>query len=529
MPDGTTHPFDLAQSALDDLHRAGFYPEFGADVLAQVKEIATAVASPTPNVPDKRDLGWSSIDNDTSRDLDQIECAERISAGIRVQVAIADVAVTVEPGSPIWRHAAEQCQTIYTAVANFPLLPVELSTNLTSLNENGDRQALLMSFTVTPEGTLLEEEVSRAWVRNRAQLAYSRVGPWLEARGSMVADPVSLRSDSAPRRNGTGTSSSAEPSGKTLLAGWLAEQLRLQDQASQLLHQARLKAGALEFKRTEADPVVVDGHVVDLKAVQENRATDLIEDLMVTANGVMARALRAGGRSCLQRIVRTPARWDRIVALAADRGTELPNQPDPVALNAFLQAQHSSDSTHYPDLALAVIKLMGAGEYVLMRPEDEALGHFGLAAHDYMHATAPNRRFPDLLTQCILHAMLENAPPPFNDDELTAMAAHCNDADKAIRKIDRASEKRVAAVALAGSVGKLFDGVVTGASSKGVYVRVFQPPFEGRVVQGGADLDVGARVSVRLLHTDPARAYIDLALAQVASSSPNDPSAVWAQ
>ncbi len=511
----TVHDFDLPGAALKDLHAAGFHPEFNQDAKAQVQEIAAQMqkGDPSSGIADQRALGWSSIDNDTSRDLDQIEVAERVAGGIRLHVAIADVAASVAQGSPIDVHAAAQTQTIYTAVQNFPMLPSELSTGLTSLNEDADRPALVMSFTVNDVGELSDEEVSRALVRNRAQLAYSRVGPWLETpSGAAAADAMSLRSDSAPKKNPP-NAAPAQDGGSpgALQGGWLGAQLKLQDEAARNLHAARIKAGALEFKRAEADPVVMDGHVVDLKAVVQNRAMNLIEDLMVAANGVMARALRKGGRSCLQRVVRVPQRWDRIQALAAERGTTLPAQPDPVALNNFLQQQHTSDDAHYPDLAVAVIKLLGAGEYVLMRPEDDPLGHFGLAARDYTHSTAPNRRYPDLVTQRVLHAMLSGAPAPYSDTELTAIAAHCNEADTALRKIDRAMQKRVAAVALSDDIGKVFHGVVTGASAKGVYARVFQPPFEGRITQGETGLDVGECVEVKLIHTDPVRAFIDLA------------------
>jgi exoribonuclease-2 len=213
----------------------------------------------------------------------------------------------------------------------------------------------------------------------------------------------------------------------------------------------------------------------------------------------------------LQRVVRIPQRWDRIVELAAEHGGELPAAPDSVALNNFLETQRKSDSIHYPDLAVAVIKLMGPGEYVLMRPDDDPTGHFGLAARDYTHSTAPNRRFPDLVTQRVLHAMTGGEAPPYSDTDLTAIAQHCNEADKALRKIERAMQKRVAAVAMADRVGQTFNAVITGASDKGVYARVISPPFEGRVVQGSEGLDVGDKVTVKLLHTDPARAFIDFA------------------
>jgi exoribonuclease-2 len=505
------HGFDLSGAALDEMHAAGFKPEFGAGVAEQVAALreTTADRQPEPGVEDLRTLGWSSIDNDTSRDLDQIEFAERVPDGIHLRIAIGDVAAAVPKGSPIDKHAEGQTQTIYTAVKNFPMLPFDLSTDMTSLNEDADREAIMMSFTVGPTGAMSDEKVSRAFVRNRAQLAYSRVGPWLEntAAGAPMGAAFDLRSDSARAAQPQAEAQTAP----TLPQGWLEEQLKLQDEAAQALHKTRVENGALEFHRAEADPVVADGKVVDVQEAIHNRAMDLIEDLMVAANGVMARALRHGGRSGLQRVVRIPVRWDRIVALAAGHNGSLPPAPDSVALNDFLEAQRKSDLIHYPDLAVAVIKLMGPGEYMLMRPDDDPTGHFGLAARDYTHSTAPNRRFPDLVTQRVLHAMLANAPAPYSDAELMAIAQHCNDADKALRKIERDMQKRVAAVALANRIGQTFSGVITGSSDKGVYVRVFSPPAEGRVMQGEEGLDVGDKVTVKLLHTDPARAFIDFA------------------
>jgi exoribonuclease II len=491
------------------MHEAGFKPEFGAGVAEQVAAIEAEFAGLQPEAggEDLRALGWSSIDNDTSRDLDQIEVAERVDGGVKLRVAIGDVAAAVAKGSPIDQHAQAQTQTIYTAVKNFPMLPLELSTGLTSLNENGDRRAVMMSFTVSAEGAMSDEAVTLALVRNRAQLAYSRVGPWLENTASGVADDdvMSLRSDSAREH------AEAALDAGSLPQDFLVEQLKLQDEAAQALHAARVKNGALEFHKAEADPVVIDGRVVDVQDTVQNRAMNLIEDLMVAANGVMARALRRGGRSGLQRVVVVPKRWDRIVALAKARGYDLPAEPDSAALNLVLDAVRKADPDHYPDVALTVIKLMGPGEYLLMRPDDDPTGHFGLAARDYTHSTAPNRRFPDMVTQRVLHAMMRDEPAPYSDTELAAIAAHCNEADKALRKIERTMQKRVAAVAMASRVGQVFPGVVTGASDKGVYVRVIQPPFEGRVVQGGDGLDVGDRVNVKLIHTDPARGFIDFA------------------
>jgi exoribonuclease-2 len=505
--------FDLAQAAVEELHEAGFHPEFGQDVQEQVSEIERDVAQwrDAKGAADLRELGWSSIDNDTSKDLDQIEVAERVPTGIRMRVAIGDVAAAVEKGSPIDEHARNQTQTIYTAVKNFPMLPFELSAGLTSLNENEDRLAIMMSFTVASNGELLDETVSRSRVRNRAQLAYSRVGPWLDAGDSDRKSVVNLRSDSAREHDSDEAAATKMNSESSLPADWLAEQLKLQDEATQALHRARIAAGALDFHKAEAEPMLVDGHITDLHEVTQNRAMNLIEDLMVAANGVMARALRKGGRSGLQRVVKTPERWSRIVVLAEQKGTTLPEQPDSVELNKFLQAQREKDPDHYPDLAVAVIKLMGPGEYMLMRADDDPTGHFGLAARDYTHSTAPNRRFPDLVTQRVLHAMMDNAPPPYSDGELAAIAQHCNEADQKLRKIERRMQKRVAAVAMSGHLGEIFKAVVTGSSDKGVYARVIDPPFEGRVVEGEQGLDVGDVVRVKLIRTDPARAFIDLA------------------
>jgi exoribonuclease-2 len=515
--------FDLTQAALDEMHEAGFRPEFGPGVAEQVSEIEARYATfaASSGVEDLRGLGWSSIDNDTSRDLDQIEVAERVDKGVRLHIAIGDVAAAVEQDSPIDKHAQAQTQTIYTAVKNFPMLPLELSTGLTSLNENADRYAVMMSFTVTAEGEIVDEVISRAVVRNRAQLAYSRVGPWLEKTAAGISDPdeLSLRSDSAreheadPTLIGVGElDQTPEPVTGPLHRGWLADQLKLQDEAAQALHKARVAKGALEFHKAEADPVVVDGRVIDVEEATQNRAMLLIEDLMVAANGVMARALRKGGRSGLQRVVIVPQRWDRIVSLAKDRGFDLPITPDSHALNDVLETLRQRDPDHYPDIALTVIKLMGPGQYMLLRPDDDPTGHFGLAARDYTHSTAPNRRFPDIVTQRVLHAMVRNEPAPYSDDELAAIAAHCNVADKALRKIERHMQKRVAAVAMADRIGQIFAGVVTGASEKGVYVRVIRPPFEGRVVHGGDGLDVGDKVNVKLIHTDPEHAFIDFAM-----------------
>lgn len=465
--------------------REGFRPDFPDGIEAQVAEIrASSGAVSTKSVKDLRGLLWSSIDNDTSRDLDQIEVAERVDGGIRVRVGIADVAALVLKDTAVDQHAASQTETIYTAERNFSMLPTELSTDLTSLNENEDRRAIVVQFVVTAGGEVQQTSIYEAVVRNGAQLAYSHVGPWLEGK--------------------------AGPDAKVGASAELQAQLKLQDEAAVALRAQRMRQGALEFSRAEADPVVVDGKVQSIRTAFHNRATDLIEELMIASNETMAKTLRVARRSCLRRVVRSPERWARIVELVGRHGTVLPAEPDSGALNAFLQAQQVADAVRYPDLSLAIIKLMGPGEYVLAKgDEEEPLGHFGLATQDYAHSTAPNRRFPDLVTQRVVKAMLANEAPPYSDEELAAIAAHCNEREAAGRKVERAMVKREAAVALAGSVGKTFHGVITGTNEKGTYVRVFDPPVEGKIVRGEKGLDVGDTVDVTLLHTDPQHAFID--------------------
>ncbi|WP_353073772.1 RNB domain-containing ribonuclease [Tunturiibacter gelidoferens] len=483
----SAHPFDLVASASAEMVREGFRTDFPDGSDAQVAAIRAAEgAKADADVRDLRGLSWSSIDNDTSRDLDQIEVAERVEGGVRVRVGVADVSASVLKDTPLDRHAAEQTQTVYTAVRNFSMLPTELSTDLTSLNEDEDRMAVVVEFVVDGQGKVQDTAIYRAQVRNTAQLAYSHVGPWLEGK--------------------------AGPDAKVAASAELQEQLRLQDEAAVALRAERVKMGALEFNRAEADPVVVDGKVESIGTAFHNRASDLIEELMIATNETMARTLRAAKRSSIRRVVRSPERWARIVELVGRYGTVLPGNPDSGALNAFLQAQRQSDAVHYPDLSLAIIKLMGPGEYVLAKgDEEEQQGHFGLAAQDYSHSTAPNRRFVDLVTQRVVKAMLAGEAAPYTDDELEAIAKHCNERESAARKVERAMLKRVAAVALAGSLGKSFHGVITGANDKGTYVRVFDPPVEGKVVRGAQGLDVGDMVDVTLLHTDPQNAFIDFA------------------
>ncbi len=502
-------PFDLSAAAVQEVQQDGFdlTPVPGA----QEQLRAILAAPPVANdAVDLRALPWSSIDNDTSRDLDQIEWAEQVGDGICVRIGIADVAATVLKGTPLDVFAARQTQTIYTPAHNFPMLPVELSTGLTSLNPDEDRNALVAEFMVATDGSLSASRIFAAQVRNTAQLTYSRIGPLLDKFASADAGT----SMDVEVKGNTDKNASMSVEG---LSPVLMEQLRLQETAAHRIRLYRQAAGALDFRRAEAQPVVADGVVQSIETSLHNTAMDLIEDLMIAANETAAKMLRDAKRSALRRVVRSPERWSRIVALLAPKGEALPDAPDSGALNKALANERAKDPDHYPDLALAVIKLMGAGEYVLVSGDDpDPPSHFALAAQDYSHSTAPNRRFADLVTQRVLHALLQNQPAPYTDDELTAIAAHCNDRDSAARKVERAMAKRAQALAMASHIGQQFDAVVTGAGPKGTFVRVLSPPIEGMLVHpnaaaGAKVVDVGDRVRVQLVHTDAAKAFIDFA------------------
>ncbi len=478
--------FDLVAAARQEMLDHGFHPDFAPSVGAQLATLETR-AAPTPegDVRDLRSLLWSSIDNDTSRDLDQAEVAERVSGGIRLSIAIADVDADVPAGSPIDAHAAAQTTSVYTGIKTFPMLPERLSTDLTSLNEGADRLAVVIEMVVAADGSISSESVYRALVRNRAQLTYNGVGPWLE--GTAPAPP------------------------KVGASAALQDQLKMQDEASRMLLEERSRMGALTFDRVEAEAVISDGKVEGINTRKKNRATELIENFMVAANGVMARTLMHANVSSIRRVVKAPERWQRIVELAARYGEKLPTEPDSGALNLFLQKRKHEDEVHYADLSLSVIKLMGPGEYVLARPGDNDPAHFALAAHDYTHSTAPNRRFADTVTQRLIKSVLARQPQPYADAELDSIASNCTLKEDAARKVERAMNKRIAAVALQHRIGETFSAVVTGVTPKGVFVRVLGPPAEGILVRGQQGVDVGDQLKVTLVSTDPRRGYLDFA------------------
>lgn len=465
----------------------GFQPEFAPAVMAEVRALSVgAPASPRPGTLDLRSLAWSSIDNPESLDLDQVEHAERgADDSIILRLGIADVASFVSPGSAADEHAATNTTSVYTGVTVFPMLPERLSTDLTSLNEGVDRLAVVVQFAVGPDGDISDASVYHAVVHNHAKLSYDVVGLWLAGEGPPPPEFASMPE--------------------------LEEQVRLQDEAAQRLRDARALAGALDFESVEASPVVVDGQVVDIAVTQRTRARDLIEDFMVAANQCVATWLHANGSSSIRRVVREPERWDRIVAIAAELGETLPPAPDGPALRAFLGLRRAADPEHFADLSLSIIKLLGAGLYVVEPAAGSGTdaGHFGLAVADYVHATAPNRRFPDLVTQRMLRATWSQERAPYTDDELAAIADHCTERGRAARKVERTVRKKAGAVLFAARIGESFTAVVTAASPGTSYARVLDPAVEGRIVEGAEGLDVGDTVRLTLVSVDAERGHID--------------------
>lgn len=467
----------------------GLLPDFSPAVLAETDAVASAAAERDPSIRDLRGLLWCSIDNDDSRDLDQLSVAEPTAGGaVKIQVAVADVDAIVREGSAIDGHARTNTTSVYTAAEVFPMLPEKLSTDLTSLGEGQARLAIVIEMKVAADGTVTDSDVYRAVVLNRAKLAYDSVAAWFD--GTAPAPPPLA----------------AVPG--------LDQQLRTQDRVAQAMKGLRHQHGALSLDTLEAR-AVFDGDVLaDLRPDEKNRAKELIEDFMIAANGVTAKYLERKGCPSLRRILRAPERWERIVELAAGLGGRLPPQPDARALEDFLSRRRQVDPLRFPDLSLSVVKLLGSGEYVVELPGQAVDGHFGLAVRNYTHSTAPNRRFPDLVTQRLLKAAMAGRPAPYaidGLDGLDGLARHCTEQEDNAAKVERQVRKSAAALLLAPQIGQRFDAIVTGASDKGTWVRILRPAAEGKVVRGFQGLDVGDRVRVELVHTDVERGFVDFA------------------
>ena len=479
----------LGQKAYQAMIENGFEPDFSPDVIAQIKQIQAERALAVRDVRDMRDLLWSSIDNDTSRDLDQIEWAEELPNGdIRVLVGIADVDSRVAKDSPIDRHAARNTVTVYTQGKIFPMMPEELSTNITSLNEGVDRLAVVADMTVKENGDVPESTFYRAVVKNKAKLAYEDLGPWLDGKATVPNDVATVPG--------------------------LIEQIELQQKASIRLQAYRTAKGALQFESIESTAVMEGGEIKGIKSVEPNAARKLIENFMVAANVEMAEFLEAHGWASLRRVVRSPLHWDGIVKIAAGFGESFPREPDQPALAAFLDKRRAADPDHFPDLSLSIVKLIGGGEYVVERPGEDAGGHFGLAVRDYAHSTAPNRRYTDIVVQRLVKGLLAGGSPPYTPAELDAVAEHANLQEKAARKVERKMRKIVAASVMQRHIGENFDAIVTGDTSAGVFARILRPPVDGRIVRGEHSARVGDKVRVKLLSANPSNGFIDFGIAE---------------
>jgi exoribonuclease-2 len=462
----------------------GLFPDFSRKALTELERINAPATKTEEPIRDLRNLLWCSIDNDDSRDIDQLTTAKAMSKDpVKILVAIADVDAIVKEGSAIDDHARHNTTSVYTAAETFPMLPEKLSTNYTSLNYGTDRLAIVIEMMIAGDGSLHASEIYGAMVHNHAKLAYNSVADWLEGNGQMPEEIGAVEG--------------------------LAENLYIQDRVAQSMKAFRHMHGALNLETIEARPVFEEDELKHLDVEKKNRAKDIIEDFMIAANGVTARYLASKMFPSLRRVVRTPKRWDRITELASESGFTLSPEPDSKALEQFLVKAKTADPLRFPDLSLSIIKLLGSGEYVVEFPGDSSEGHFGLAVKDYTHSTAPNRRYPDLITQRLLKAAMAEHPVPYDKDELEDLAKHCTEEEDVAKKVERQVGKSAAAMLLESKIGERFDAIVTGAASKGTWVRLLHTPIEGKLVHGFEGMEVGRRIRVQLIHTDVERGFID--------------------
>ena len=478
------HRSDLVRIAIDAMKERGLEPEFPAPALRQLEAINGLVEDADPRIRDLTDLPWSSIDNDDSLDLDQLTaCGQMGSEAVKIFVAVADVDVLVKKNTAIDQHARTNTTSVYTSARVFPMLPERLSTDLTSLNPGQERMAIVTEMVVDAEGVVTHSTVHRARVRNQAKLAYDAVAAWIEGAGEL-------------------------PEAARAVPG-MAEQLRTQDAVAQRMRARRRAAGALDFETFQARAVFEGDRVVGIHQQVQNRARQLIEEFMIATNTCTAQFLAQHDRSALRRVVRLPERWQRIQQVARKYGEALPPEPDSQALEAFLARQRKADPLRFPDLSLVIVKLMGSGEYVVESPRGEPIGHFCLAVRDYTHSTAPNRRYPDLITLRMVKALLTGAPSPYGAAELAILAEHCTRQEDAAQKVERSVRKSEAALFLQGQVGRTFDAIITGRTESATWLRLFTPPVEGMLLAEDASLEVGQRLRVRLVRTDVEHGFID--------------------
>ena len=478
------HRSDLVRIATRAMAERGLEPEFPARVERELAGITGPGNETGPDIRDLTHLLWCSLDNDDSLDLDQLTVCEPLDQDVvRLWVAIADVDALVKKGSAIDEHALTNTTSVYTSARIFPMLPERLSTDLTSLNFNEERLALVTEMVFNADASLAGATVYRARVRNQAKLDYDAVSAWIEG-------------------------DSALPVAAAAVPGMEA-QLRTQDALAQRLRVRRRAEGSLDLETFQPRAVFQGEQVVDIRQQVQNRARQLIEEVMIATNGCNARYLAAQGGASLRRVVRSPERWARIVAVAQEYGETLPDQPDSLALELFLATRRQADPLRFPDLSLVIVRLMGSGEYVVETPGGPPIGHFGLAVRDYTHSTAPNRRFPDLITSRLLKAALADQPQPYSNTELAGLALHCTRQENAAQKVERRMRKSDAALLLQSHVGQRYDAIVTGSTTDGIWVRIFSPPAEGKLVRSVTSLKVGDKVHVKLVATDVERGFID--------------------
>lgn len=478
---------DIVALARQTMIDEGFQPDFSAAVMAEVKRDAQQSSDSPGSAVDLRKVMWSSIDNNSSRDLDQIEFIESVDGDrFRVRIGVADVDGYAKKDSAVDQHAAQNTTSVYTGVVTFPMLPEELSTDLTSLVADEDRHAIVIEFQIAKDGSTSDTKVYAALVHNYAKLAYESVGHWLDNSGAVPAQVAKVDG--------------------------LDQQIKLQAEASTRLRELRRRQGALDLTTIQPSVVINDqGEIIDLALDDVNSARDIIENFMVAANVAMAEFLGQHNVVSLRRVVRTPENWERITEVAKELGEELPDQPDARALDEFLGRRKQADPLRFPDLSLTIVKLLGPGDYVVQIPGQQGEGHFGLAVHNYTHSTAPNRRFPDLVTQRLLKACLAGESQPYSVEDLEKIAEHCNERESAARKVERKMRKVAAAHFLRDRIGEEFDAIVTGVTPKGTFARAIKPPVDGLIVSGKQHLKVGQHIRVRLVEVDQARGFIDFA------------------
>jgi exoribonuclease II len=487
--DQKNHKEELSRIAVGVMIVRGLEPEFPAAVIDQLNEIDGPAQEQDPAIVDLRNLPWCSIDNDDSRDLDQLTVLKGSSSmSYQLLVAIADVDALVKKDTPIDEHAFINTRSVYTSARIFPMLPLKLSTNLSSLNPGEDRLAIVCEMHFTKAGLLNKSSIYRALVRNQAQLAYDATSDWLEGHAEL------------------------SEAGKSVSE--LSSQLKAQDELAQKLRVRRHESGSLEFDIFQPRANFIDNEISEIKQQPHNRARQLIEEFMIATNGCTSRFLAHAGIYSMRRVVRSPERWLRIVKVALDHGFTLPNQPDAQALEVFLAKQHKEDPVRFPDLSLLIVKLMGSGEYIVEKPTNKPIGHFGLAVSDYMHSTAPNRRYPDIITLRLLKSVLAGQQPPYSVDELKAMALHCTIQEDSTKKVERQLRKSEAALLLKSRIGQYFNGIVSGVSEKGTWIRLFDPPVEGRLISDAQGYTVGHLIRVKLISTHVERGFIDFVAAE---------------